>query len=174
MAQSVRVSAPHQVAVGEQFQIEYVVNSQDVRAFHPGAIPDGIEILYGPSTSTQSSFQMVNGHTSSSSSTTITYVARATKRGAFTMPQAQVNVGGKTVAAAAYKIQAQGGTHVTQRSNPSSVDNYDYGRSNAVAEPHGEDLFIRVSANKHHVREQEPILLSYKVYTLVEIPHSGD
>ena len=171
MAQSVRVSAPHQVAVGEQFQIEYVVNSQDVRAFHPGAIPDGIEILYGPSTSTQSSFQMVNGHTSSSSSTTITYVARATKRGAFTMPQAQVNVGGKTVAAAAYKIQAQGGTHVTQRSNPSSVDNYDYGRSNAVAEPHGEDLFIRVSANKHHVREQEPILLSYKVYTLVDLTH---
>lgn len=171
VAQSVRVSAPQQVAVGEQFQIEYVVNSQDVRSFHPGAIPDGIEILYGPSTSTQSSFQMVNGHTSSSSSTTITYIARATKRGAFTMPQAHVNVGGKNVSAASYKIQAQGSAHVAQRSNPSSADSYDYGRSNAAQAPHGEDLFIRVSANKHHVREQEPILLSYKVYTLVELTH---
>jgi tetratricopeptide (TPR) repeat protein len=31
----------------------------------------------------------------------------------------------------------------------------------------GSDLFIKVSANKKHVHEQEPILLTYKVYTLV-------
>ena len=29
------------------------------------------------------------------------------------------------------------------------------------------DLFIKVTASKQHVREQEPILLTYKVYTLV-------
>ena len=170
-AQSVRVSAPHQVAVGEQFQIEYVVNSQDVRSFNPGAMPDGIEILYGPSTSTQSSFQMVNGHTSSSSSTTITYIARATKRGAFTMPAAHVNVSGRNVTSAAYKIQAQGATRVAQRGGSSQVDNIDNSRNNVASAPHGEDLFIRVSANKTHVREQEPILLSYKVYTLVDLTH---
>lgn len=33
----------------------------------------------------------------------------------------------------------------------------------------GSDLFIKVSANKKHVTEQEPILLTYKVYTLVEL-----
>lgn len=31
----------------------------------------------------------------------------------------------------------------------------------------GSDLFIKVTASKQHVREQEPILLTYKVYTLV-------
>ena len=31
------------------------------------------------------------------------------------------------------------------------------------------DLFIKVSANKEHVVEQEPILLTYKVYSLVDL-----
>ena len=33
----------------------------------------------------------------------------------------------------------------------------------------GRDLFIKVSANKRRVHEQEPILLTYKVYTLVDL-----
>ena len=33
----------------------------------------------------------------------------------------------------------------------------------------GNDLFIKVSANKSRVHEQEPILLTYKVYTLVDL-----
>lgn len=33
----------------------------------------------------------------------------------------------------------------------------------------GKDLFIKVSANKKRVHEQEPILLTYKVYTLVDL-----
>ena len=33
----------------------------------------------------------------------------------------------------------------------------------------GSDLFIKVSANKKRVHEQEPILLTYKVYTLVSL-----
>ena len=32
-----------------------------------------------------------------------------------------------------------------------------------------DDLFIRVTANKKHVHEQEPILLTYKVYTLLDL-----
>lgn len=33
----------------------------------------------------------------------------------------------------------------------------------------GGDLFIKVSANKRRVHEQEPVLLTYKVYTLVDL-----
>ena len=33
----------------------------------------------------------------------------------------------------------------------------------------GNDLFIKVSANKRRVHEQEPVLLTYKVYTLVDL-----
>jgi len=74
VAQTFTGRAPSQVAVGEQFRLSYTINTQDVRGFRAGRIPDGFEVLMGPSTSTQSSFQMVNGHTSSTSSVTYTYI----------------------------------------------------------------------------------------------------
>ena len=66
LAQTLTGRAPSQVAVGEQFRLSYTINTQDVRGFRAGRMPEGFEVLMGPSTSTQSSFQMVNGHTSSS------------------------------------------------------------------------------------------------------------
>ena len=67
IAQTLTGRAPSQVAVGEQFRLTYTINTQDVRGFRTGNIPEEFEVLMGPSTSTQSSFQMVNGHTSSTS-----------------------------------------------------------------------------------------------------------
>ncbi len=172
-AQKLTVSAPHQVGVGDQFQVEYTVNSQDVRGFHPGNMPDGVEILYGPSTSSQSSFHMVNGHTSSSSSMTISYVMRATKKGTFTIPPAQANVGGRSVASSAVRISATGGTRVSHSNGNASMmqeDDFPTTNHHSSAPPRqGEDVFIRVSANKKSVHEQEPVLLTYQVYTLVDL-----
>ena len=170
-AQRITVDVPSHVEVGEQFQIEYVVNTQHVRGFQPGNMPDGIEILYGPSTSSQSSFQIVNGHTSSSSSMTITYVARATKRGTFTLPSAQANVGGHVVTSHHARIVAVGGSRAS--SSGGSANNEDEEMESRHRSPStgrlADDLFIRVTANKKHVHEQEPILLTYKVYTLLDL-----
>ncbi len=63
VAQTLIGRAPGQVAVGEQFRLSYTVNTDDARNFRAGDIPDAFDVLMGPSTSTQSSFQMVNGHT---------------------------------------------------------------------------------------------------------------
>ena len=170
-AQRITVDVPSHVEVGEQFQIEYVVNTQHVRGFQPGNMPDGIEILYGPSTSSQSSFQIVNGHTSSSSSMTITYVARATKRGTFTLPSAQANVGGHVVSSQHARRVAVGGSRAS--SSGGSANNEDEEMESRHRSPStgrlADDLFIRVTANKKHVHEQEPILLTYKVYTLLDL-----
>ena len=63
-AQKITVQGPTHVAVGEQFQLRYVVNTTDVKNFHMGNVPDAFEVLMGPSTSTQQSFSFVNGHAS--------------------------------------------------------------------------------------------------------------
>lgn len=172
-AQRVTVNMPSHVAVGEQFQIEYSVNTQDVHSFNPGHMPDGVELLYGPSTSSQSSFQIINGHTSSSSSVTYTYVAVATKKGTFTLPAAHANVGGRSVASTPVKLTASGATHASnqpyghnRRNNDDDGYSYHHSSDNV---PAGEELFIHVTASKHHVHEQEPVLITYKVYTLVEL-----
>ena len=170
-AQRLSVHAPSHVNVGEQFQIEYEVNTQDVRGIHPGRMPEGIEILYGPSMSSQSSFQMVNGHTSSSSTVTYSYIAVATKKGTFTIPAAQVNVGGKAIASSAVKVTASGAAR-TSAGNAYQQDNddeYVYHHRSQGNVKAGEDLFIKVNASKRRVHEQEPILLTYKVYTLVDL-----
>lgn len=170
LAQRLVADAPQQVAVGEQFRLTYTVNTQNVSAFRAGNIPEALEVLMGPSTSSQSSFQMVNGHTSSSSSITYTYILCANKNGTYTIPAAHVNVGGKTIASNALKIHVSG----TERNGNGGQGQRQGGggaqqmraAGSAIS---GSDLFIKVSANKRRVHEQEPILLTYKVYTLVDL-----
>ena len=166
-AQTLTGSAPSQVAAGEQFRLTYTINTDDVDGFRAGNIPDELEILMGPSTSRQSSFQMVNGHTSSSSSITYTYILCATANGTFTIPPARATVNGKQITSNSLRIKVSGqaqsnnGSQRQQR-QPSGV-------RSAGTPISGSDLFIKVSANKNRVHEQEPILLTYKVYTLVEL-----
>ena len=169
-AQTLTASAPSQVSVGEQFRLTYTVNTQDVDDFRAGNIPDALEVLIGPNRSMQSSYQMINGHTSSSSSITYTYIVAAAKNGTYTIPPAHVTVGGKSIASRSLTIKVtgsaaagQGGaqSHRRQADEPEVRD--------AGTRISGSDLFIKVSANKKRVYEQEPILLTYKVYTLVSL-----
>ena len=168
LAQQITGRAPQQVAVGEQFRLSYTVNTDDVKNFRAGNIPEELEVLMGPSTSTQSSFQMANGHVSSSSSVTYTYILSATKNGTFTIPPAQASVGGKTIRSNELHIKVSGQAQTggrqggaQQRQQPGQEVRP---AGSAIS---GNDLFIKVTASKSHVREQEPILLTYKVYTLV-------
>ena len=168
MAQTLTGRAPSQVAVGEQFRLSYTINTQDVRGFRAGNIPEELEVLMGPSTSTQSSFQMVNGHTSSTSSVTYTYIVVATRNGTFTIPPAHCTVDGKTVTSNEIRIKVSGQAQQGGRQQGGRQS----GGGTGELRPAGStissgDLFIKVSASKQHVREQEPILLTYKVYTLV-------
>ena len=168
-AQTLTGRAPSQVAVGEQFRLTYTVNTQDVKGFRAGNIPDAFDVLMGPSTSTQSSFQMVNGHTSSTSSVTYTYILVATKNGSFTIPAAHVTAGGKNIDSNELHIkvagQAQGSQQGSRQQQGGAGSGQDIRPAGTAIS--GSDLFIKVSASKSHVREQEPILLTYKVYTVV-------
>lgn len=168
MAQNITVNAPQHVGVGEQFKLMYTIQTQDVKGFRAGNIPDGLEVLMGPSTSSQSSFQMVNGHTSSSSSITYTYILSAEKAGNYTIPAAHAMVNGKQATSPAVKIKVSG---QAQSNNGGSNMRQEPGAQvrQAGARISGNDLFIKVSANKKRVHEQEPILLTYKVYTQVEL-----
>ena len=167
-AQSLTANAPQQVAVGQQFRLTYTVNSHDVSGFHVGKIPDAFEILMGPSTSTQSSFSMVNGKTSQSQTITYTYILSALKNGTFTIPAAVIMVAGNQVTSNALKIEVSGKAQQGGGGSGHSSSQQPETRP-AGSAISGSDLFIRVSASKKRVVEQEPVLLTYKVYTLVSL-----
>ena len=168
LSQTLTGSAPSHVAVGEQFRLTYTVNTQNASDFRAGNIPDELEVLIGPNRSMQSSYQMINGHTSSSSSITYTYIVCATKNGSFTIPPAHIVVGGKSIASNTLNIKVSGSPQASAGGSPRHQRQDEQGEiRDAGSQISGSDLFIKVSANKKRVYEQEPILLTYKVYTLV-------
>lgn len=165
-AASITTQGPSQVAVGEQFNLRYVVKTTDVSGFRLGGVPDAFEVLMGPITSTQQSFSIVQGKTTQTESVTYTYVLMANKNGTFVIPAAHARVNGKPATSQAIRINVSGKTQSAQQGGGqrrgSRVDR-------AGAQISGNDLFIRVTANKKRVYEQEPVLLTYKVYTQVEL-----
>lgn len=86
---SFTASAPDAVAVGDQFRLAYTVTTQKVRDFRAPSIK-GFDVLMGPSRSQQSSMQIVNGVSTSTSSITFTYILMATAEGSFTIPELQL------------------------------------------------------------------------------------
>lgn len=167
----ISVSAPSKVSAGENFRIAYTINTQDVDDFRAGNIPSGLELIAGPYTSQQSSYQMINGHASSSSSITFTFTVFAARNGVYTIPAAHARVRGRNVASRPVRIAVSG----RARSNGGAPQMHQDGggqqprMARAGSEITGKDLFIKVTANKRRVHEQEPVLLTYKVYTLVDL-----
>ncbi|MBR6320550.1 MAG: protein BatD [Prevotella sp.] len=170
LAQSFRANAPQQVAVGQQFRLTYTVSTQDVSGFRVGQIPeDAFDVLMGPSTSTQSSFTIINGKTSQSSTITYTYILSALKEGSFTIPPATIKAEGNQLSSNAVKITVSGSVPSGGGGGGRHSQQPQTETRSAGTPISGSDLFIKVSASKKRVVEQEPVLLTYKVYTLVSL-----
>lgn len=154
---SFTTSAPEAVAVGDQFRLSYTVTTQKVRDFRAPSIK-GFEVLMGPSRSTQ--VTQVNDKVSAS--ITFTYILMAKEEGEFTIPGAVIVADGNEMISNSVKVkvlpadqqQANQGSSNGQRANGGIANN---------------DLFITATANKVNVYEQEALLLTYKIYTAVNL-----
>ena len=119
---------------------------------------DGINILYGPARSQSSQFSIVNGKTSSTKEESYTYTVVASKEGSYTIPAATIKSEGKqyTSNTLTVKVLPNDGTTSDAQSNTSQT----------VAQNSGDDkTFARMILSKTSVYEQEPILVTFKIYT---------
>ncbi len=158
-------NVPEAVVNGEQFKISFTVNSTDVRDFRAPSISD-FEILMGPSCSQQSSTQIINGKVSSYASMTYTYVLIANKVGTFTIPGATIKVDGKDYKSNPVTIKV-----LPPDKNNTAATNRNGSRQNVsnAQSISDKDLFITATLNKTQVYEQEAILLTYKIYTVLNL-----
>ncbi len=165
----VTAQAPQQAEVGRRMQVSYTANTQEIEHYSMGEF-EGFEVLFGPSTSRQSSYSMVNGKTTSSSTLTFTYTLMPRKEGTYSLPALTVTSGGKEYTSNRPTVEvlpgdasaAQGGgAQTTQGSGTRSAQ-----QGKTIG---GKDLFVTVTASKTKVHEQEAVLLTYKIYTLVSI-----
>ena len=173
---------PSTVIAEQPFQIHYTVNDKG-RDFRIADFND-FEILAGPFTSTSSSMSFVNGKRSSSYEQRYTFTLMANNEGTYTIPPAQILVDGTKYTSNGLKIKVLPPDQVNQNQESgaksqgpdtrSQQQNQQTNKSQASADEYNaevanDNIFIRTSLSKARVHEQECILLTYKLYSLVDV-----
>lgn len=167
-----RAEAPQQVIVGKPFSLRYTVNkrARDLQA------PDfaGFDFIAGPYTSQSSSTSFVNGKRTSSFTLTYTYTLMGIEPGTYSLQPATIRVDGDEYTSNGVRIEVlpadqptANGNSNNPRGNSSSQSNNGLNNQNTEqgsTQTTGENIFIRTIVSKTRVKEQEALLLSYKLY----------
>lgn len=157
--------------VGGYYRLSFTVTSTDVSRFTPPSLND-FEVLNGPSSSTFSSYQIVNGKASHNESTTYTYILSARKSGKITIGPATIQANGRTLRSSSITLDARAGSQSNRSHSPnngSSAEPVDETLQQAGSRVSMHDLFIDVTPSRTKVREQEAVLLTYKVHSRVGV-----
>lgn len=153
-------SAPSSVVLNSPFQLVYTLNAagKDLR------VPEinNFDLLAGPFQSHSSSIQIINGRQSSSESNSYTYTLQAQKTGTFTIPSATIIVGGQKYTSNGVAIKV-----LPADATPSSRSQS--GRGASQASISNDNIFVRTVVSKSNVYEQEAIVVTYKLYALVDV-----
>ena len=161
------VNAPKVVAVGEPFGVEFSLNANFRDRDFEAPSFEGFDVMAGPSTSSSSSVQFINGKMSQSVNKTVSFVLVANAVGEFTVGEASVKVDGKT-----YKTSAIGVRVVkeAQSNAGSSAGAKPQTQQATLAE---DDVLIVATVDKTKVYKGEPLLVTYKLYTRVGMSVDG-
>ena len=151
-------NAPEVVVSGDQFRLSYTVNTKKVRDFRAPNIKD-FEVLMGPSRSVQ--YQNINGV--ETNTITFTYILMAGKEGTFSIPGATIVADGNNYTSNSVTVKVLPPDQSAGTGNSNSSNNQ------AGTKITNNDLFITATASKTTVYEQEAILLTYKIYTQVNL-----
>ncbi|HPH57688.1 MAG TPA: BatD family protein [Bacteroidales bacterium] len=154
-------TAPSKVILGQQFRLTYTLNAEtkDLR------IPEitDFEVLMGPSTAKSTQISIVNGQRTSLVEHSYTYVLMPVKVGSFTIPAATATIKKE-------KRSSNPLTITVLPQDKSTGGASDQGTSSQQTVGfNGEQAFIRAIPSKTKVFEQEGLLLTYKLYTRVDI-----
>lgn len=159
-----KATAPGSVEEGKRFQLVYSVNKSGENLRVPEM--NEFQILMGPTTSQRSQVQIINGKVSREEEYTYTYILKGNETGTFTVPPATIEVDDKKYESNSVEINVvEAGKESSQ--SPATTDN----QSGAIGD---EDLFITMRANKTRVFQDQPVLVTTKIYTRVNLEGISD
>lgn len=152
----------NRVGVGEQFVLTFSLNTNG-SGFRAPSLND-FNVYSGPNQSTNMSF--ING--SMSQQISFTYYLAAKSEGKFTIGAASINSGGKTYTSKPIVIEVAKGNapHSNNGQNQKGNSNQ---QNNSDEYDLGNNLFIRTVTSKSRAYVGEQIIVSYKVYTRINI-----
>lgn len=155
------VNTPLMVSVGEPFRVEFVLTNgdPDKESFEA---PDfaGFDILAGPTVSTASSFQYINGKSSRTSTYTITFVLVAQNEGNITIGAARIKSDKAQFSTKPTPIEAV--KESPQQNNEAAAAEQGTALQNQLAQ---DDILLRLNLSRTSVYKGEPILASLTLYT---------
>ena len=152
---SFTVDAPAVVSTDEIFRVVFTATYEGgkVSDFTPPSF-EGLEVLAGPIPSTSTSFQSINGQSSTTHAHSYTYTVRAVQEGKVTLAPASVKIGKETYRTESRTIDAVKGEVPDQGSAASGSQ-----RQSA-----GEDLMLRMTVSKTRAVVGEPVIVTLKLY----------
>lgn len=152
-SQNVKItaSAKSTVVLGERFRLIYQVNT-NTNSFIPPNLSE-FQVLMGPSKSVSSSYNIVNGNSSRTSTTGFTYYLVAKKTGKFKIAPAQIKYKGKIIKSNELVINIvdkKTAIKNTNTTNQSGISN--------------KDLYIKTHLSRNSVYEGEHLIATVKIY----------
>lgn len=162
-------SSPLTVALGESFRVEFSLNAKpDSDSFKAPSF-EGFDVLAGPVISTGSSIQIINGSMTKNVNNTYTFVLLPKTAGNITIGVAEVAVDGEVVRTNPLPIQVvdEGEVESPQGSTTQRQQQRDVNRSNVQNRISEDDILLRAVISKQSVYKNEPLHVTYKLYTRV-------
>lgn len=162
-------NSPLMVAVGEAFRVEFTLNAEpDADSFKAPSF-EGFDVIAGPSVSTGSSIQYINGSISKSFSYGITYVLLPQAAGNVTIGAAEAKVDGTAYRTKPLPIE------IVNEGDASRARQHPQGRTggsgDAQASAQGQvakdDILLRAVVSRSSVYKNEPLHVAFKLYTRV-------
>lgn len=151
-------SAPKVVQNGETFRIIFKLNAKGANFKAPSFSPLTVQ---GPSVSSQSSIEIINGRMKQNYSYSYVFFAQAYKSGNFTISPAEITVNGKKYYSNKLNIEVVGDNKSAQAA-----------ANNPVNEK--APLFVKTFVDKKSVFLGESLMATIKFYTRVDIADIND
>lgn len=165
---SFEVKVPKVVAVGEPFGVEFSLNAKP-RDFEAPSF-EGFDVLAGPSTSTSTNMQFLNGKMTKSENHTYSFVLVANAEGEYTIGEASVKAEGKTYKTSPRSVkvikEVQSGTQQGSQQGGSRGQT----QSATLAE---DDVLIVATVDRTNLYKGQPVLVTYKLLTRVAMNAEG-
>ncbi len=165
-----KAEARNAVLAGEKFQLVYTVNQEGEDLRLPAL--ENFTVLMGPSTMQSSSTSIINGKVTRSQQFSYTYIVKCDKPGSYTINPAQITVDGKRYKSNSLSIDVV--KNNGQSNNSSSSNTKDNTQSSSDDSFSKDDLFITVTKNKSSVYQGEPLVLTTKIYTRINLDNISD
>jgi len=155
------VDVPRVVGLDENFRLIFVASGEP-SDFNPPQFKD-FDVLAGPTASTMSSTQIINGKRTDSFQVSYTYILQAKGTGTYSIPSASATIGGKSYHTNPVSIEVVKGD-----GNASSTGS-EKASSQSPGTISSDDIFMRMSVSKNKVVKGESLLATLKLYTKAPI-----